>query len=189
MFNCQLLPRKMNENMLAGAQHFLQKCMFAQWTLIRVLAVLLMTHCILGGHRVLCENSLQKHAYSSILKISPPKTEKFSDKNSDILYISFSKLRLLALVRTASTNNLRFWAEIRKIMYTSVNANFSIYITKTNLYNFEPLKPHFYIVKLGFTGVYNVFLISAKKHRYKRERSDTPMHPTCDPGSSPPGHF
>ena len=26
-------------------------------------------------------------------------------------------------------------------------------ITKTRLYNFDPLKPHFYIVKLEFTGV------------------------------------
>ena len=38
-------------------------------------------------------------------------------------------------------------------------------ITKTHLYNFDPLKPHFYIVKLGFTGVYIIFLISAQKHR------------------------
>ena len=30
---------------------------------------------------------------------------------------------------------------------------------KTRLYNFDPLKPHFYIVKLGFTGVYIIFLI------------------------------
>ena len=35
-------------------------------------------------------------------------------------------------------------------------------ITKTRLYNFDPLKPHFYIVKLGFTGVYIIFCISAK---------------------------
>ena len=35
-------------------------------------------------------------------------------------------------------------------------------ITKTYLYNFEPLKPHFYIVKLGFTGVYIIFIISAQ---------------------------
>ena len=35
-------------------------------------------------------------------------------------------------------------------------------ITKTYLYNFDPLKPHFYIVKLGFTGVYIIFLISAQ---------------------------
>ena len=38
-------------------------------------------------------------------------------------------------------------------------------ITKTCLYNFDPLKPHFYIVKLGFTGVYIIFLISAQKHK------------------------
>ena len=36
-------------------------------------------------------------------------------------------------------------------------------ITKTYLYNFDPLKPHFIFVKLGFTGVYIIFLISAKK--------------------------
>ena len=38
-------------------------------------------------------------------------------------------------------------------------------ITKTYLYNFEPLKPHFYTVKLGFTGVYIIFHISSQKHR------------------------
>ena len=36
------------------------------------------------------------------------------------------------------------------------------FITKTYLYNFDPLKPHFYIVKLGFTGVYIIFHISAQ---------------------------
>ena len=35
-------------------------------------------------------------------------------------------------------------------------------ITKTCLYNFDPLKPHFYIVKLGFAGVYIIFVIYAK---------------------------
>ena len=35
-------------------------------------------------------------------------------------------------------------------------------IMKTYLYNFDPLKLHFYIVKLGFTGVYIIFLISAQ---------------------------
>ena len=32
-------------------------------------------------------------------------------------------------------------------------------ITKTCLYNFDPLKPHFYIVKLGFTRVFFLFLL------------------------------
>ena len=38
-----------------------------------------------------------------------------------------------------------------------------ITITKTYLYNFDPLKPHFYVVKLGFIGVYVIFLISARR--------------------------
>ena len=38
-------------------------------------------------------------------------------------------------------------------------------ITKTYLYNVDPLKPHFYIVKLRFTGVHIIFLILLKKHR------------------------
>ena len=36
---------------------------------------------------------------------------------------------------------------------------------KTYLYNFDPFKPHFYIVKLEFTGVYIIFRISVQKHR------------------------
>ena len=37
-------------------------------------------------------------------------------------------------------------------------------ITKTclHVYNFDTLIPHFYIVKLGFTGVYIIFLILLK---------------------------
>ena len=46
----------------------------------------------------------------------------------------------------------------------SQRASRDINITKTCLYNFEPIKPHFYIIKLEFTGVYIIFLISAKKH-------------------------
>ena len=40
----------------------------------------------------------------------------------------------------------------------------SLHITKTSPCNENPLTPHFYIVKLGFTGVY-IFLIFAPKHR------------------------
>ena len=37
------------------------------------------------------------------------------------------------------------------------------FITKSCLYKFHPLKPHFY--RVGSTGVYIIFLISAQKHR------------------------
>ena len=76
-----------------------------------------------------------------------------------------------------STHNISFCGEMRKI-YILVGKIvpylefcgliFSLVflgITKNYLYNFDPLQPHFYIVKLGFTGVYIIFLISAQKHR------------------------
>ena len=47
-----------------------------------------------------------------------------------------------------------------KIPCISCTDIFTKLITKTYLYNFDPLKPHFYIVILGFTGVYIIFLIS-----------------------------
>ena len=55
--------------------------------------------------------------------------------------------------------------DVKKMFYSIqlMCTNFSI--TKTYLYNIDPHKPHFYIVKLGFTGVYIIFLISAQKHR------------------------
>ena len=40
-------------------------------------------------------------------------------------------------------------------------------ITKICLCNVDPLKPHLYIVKLGFAGEYIIFLISAQKHRLR----------------------
>ena len=49
------------------------------------------------------------------------------------------------------------------------------HITKTCLCNFDPLKPHFYIVNLGFIGLYITFLISAQKHRLLvRVRTSSP---------------
>ena len=44
--------------------------------------------------------------------------------------------------------------------FTAISAKEGI--TKPCLCNSDPLKPHFYIVKLGFTGVYNTFLFLLK---------------------------
>ena len=46
-----------------------------------------------------------------------------------------------------------------------LDTNIQVYITKTGPYNVDPLKPHFYTVKLGFTGVYIIFLISVRKYK------------------------
>ena len=54
-----------------------------------------------------------------------------------------------------STHNICFLLRNTKIL---------VFHHKTYLYNFDPLKPHFYIEQLGFTGV-NIILISAQKNR------------------------
>ena len=46
--------------------------------------------------------------------------------------------------------------------YITFISETGFFITKTRLYNSDPLKPQFYIVKLGFTGVYVIFLILLK---------------------------
>ena len=57
-------------------------------------------------------------------------------------------------------NTGNFWNVLP--MMTPISLTNQRHIMKTCLYSFDPLKPHFYIVKLGFTGVYIIFLISAQ---------------------------
>ena len=59
-----------------------------------------------------------------------------------------------------------FAIDLYETVYTVCYSTFEFCITKTCLYNFDPLKSHFYIVKLGFTGVYICFLISAQNVDY-----------------------
>ena len=78
------------------------------------------------------KNTLRKHAYTNILKISPPKTESFQIKNSDIFIISAQNIDcgyLLEPPRRGGSNEYQqsiFWAEIRKIMNIHVNPSFPI---------------------------------------------------------------
>ena len=63
-----------------------------------------------------------------------------------------------------STHNMCFHGEVRKY-YVGILYYLELCITKICLYNFDPHKPHIHMIKLGFTGVYIIFLISAQKHR------------------------
>ena len=51
----------------------------------------------------------------------------------------------------------------RKGTYTYSTSIHNFLTSNARLYNFDPHKPHFYIVKLGLIGVISIFL--AKKHR------------------------
>ena len=48
----------------------------------------------------------------------------------------------------------------------------------TSQFNLDPIKPHFYIVKLGFTRVYIIFLICCQKV-YLRQQERLQFHLTC----------
>ena len=50
-------------------------------------------------------------------------------------------------------------AQIPWYEYTAYGRTSMTRLTKIWLYNFDSLKPHFYIVKLGFTGVYIIFFL------------------------------
>ena len=76
---------------------------------------------------------------------------------------NISRLINLKMPTIAEKNYLLSWVEQEKCFITSGPGEIRKDITKTCLYNFDPLKPHFYIVKLGFTGVYIIFLILLKK--------------------------
>ena len=85
------------------------------------------------------------------------KNENFQIKNSGIFHISAQNIDCgysLEPPRQGGSN------EYPQSMFWSRNKQHNI--TKTYLYNFDPLKPHFYIVKLGFTGVYIIFFIAAQ---------------------------
>ena len=99
------------------------------------------TYILIYLSRIAISNiSLRKHAYSSIQKISPPKTEKFQTKNSDIFHISSQNIDCgdsLEPPRRGGSN------EYPQSMFPSKNK-------KNNVY---PCKPQFYYIKVGFKGV------------------------------------
>ena len=80
-------------------------------------------HCVL--------NSLRKHAYSNVLKISSPKTESFQIKIL-IFFIFLLKTDCgysLEPPRRGGSNEYpqsMFLTDIRKIMYTPVNPSFTV---------------------------------------------------------------
>ena len=82
---------------------------------------------------------LRKHAYSNIKKTSPPKTENFQIKNSDIFHISAQNIdcgHSLELPLQGSSN------EFPQSMFLSKNKRNNVHLCK----------PQFYYIKVGFKG-------------------------------------
>ena len=64
---------------------------------------------------------------------------------------------LLVFFPAGSIHRIRLWWIGMITSVTSCSLTCTPIITKPCLYNYDPLKPHFYVVKLGFTGVCIIF--------------------------------
>ena len=74
------------------------------------------------------------------------------------LYCEKQRLsKYITPINSVPFNHMSIWV-ISQIIYEESLPQCSSLITKTSPCNEHPLTPHFYIVKLGFTGVYFVFL-------------------------------
>ena len=97
--------------------------------------------------------------------------KKKKKKKNENLFFRIQLMHIFRLWQKTSAklqiNHLTTVRGVAHTMYLLSEVGTTLYgiaekrITKTRLYNFDPLKPHSYIVKLGFTGVYIIFLISA----------------------------
>ena len=79
----------------------------------------------------------EKHAYSNILKISPPKNEKFQIKNSDIFFIF-----LLKNIDCGCSLELPQWGSSNEYQQ-------SMFLSRIKKNNIYPCKPQFYYITRG----------------------------------------
>ena len=93
-----------------------------------------------GGCKTCPLYSLRKQAYSNISKISPPKTENFQIKMSDIFHISAKNIDCGYSLEPPPRGGSN---EYPQYVFLSRNKKNDVY----------PCKPQFYYIKVGFKGV------------------------------------
>ena len=87
-------------------------------------------------------SSLWKHAYSNILKISPPKTESFPIKV------------LIFFIFLAQNVDCEYSLEPPRRSGSNEYPQ-SMFLSRNNKNNVKPCKPQFYYIKVGFKGGQN----------------------------------
>ena len=90
--------------------------------------------------QVVVHSALRKHAYSNILKILPPKSEKNQIKNSNIFHSSAKNIDCGYLLEPPQ------WGGSNKYPH-------SMFLSRNKKNNVYPWKPQFYNIKVGFKGV------------------------------------
>ena len=94
-------------------------------------------------------HTLRKHAYSNIQKISPPKTENFQIKNSDIFHISAQNIDCGYSLEPSR----RLWYSLEPPRRGGCNEYpQSMFLSRNKKNNVYPCKPQFYYKKWGLRG-------------------------------------
>ena len=115
------------------------------------------------GMPILTDNTpLQKHAYSNILKISPPKTESFQIQKADIFHISAQNIDCgyNEIIQIKNSDIFHISAQNIYCVYLlepprrggSNEYPQSMFLSRNKKNNVYPCKPQFYYIKLGFKG-------------------------------------
>ena len=79
-------------------------------------------------------------------------------------------MSVFAIIKRIKNNFVRLAFPESIFTRLDVSENQRATITKTYLFNFDPFKPHFYVVKLGFTSIYIIlFLLKYIDCRYSLE--------------------
>ena len=102
-------------------------------------------------------------------------TESLSDvQNTNIGSTWPGQRRAILYCKWTQSNHVFFCFYFFREFFVSKVSFYTEHIWQIILYtasqkltyiNVHPYKPHFYVVKLGFTGVHIIFLISVRKHR------------------------
>ena len=96
--------------------------------------------------------SLQKHAYSNILKILPPKNENFQIKISDIFHISAQNIDCGYLLEPPRRGGSNKYPQ-------------SMLLIRNKKNNVYPCKPQFYCIKVGYEGVKSILVCFRDEYR------------------------
>ena len=101
----------------------------------------------LSGQIVLLWTHITKTRLFKSIKISPPKTENFQIKSSDIFHISAQNIDCGYLLEPPRRGGSNGYPQ-------------SMFLIRNKKNNVYPCKPHFYYIKVGFKLYRYVFVMS-----------------------------
>ena len=125
---------------------------------------------------------LRKHAYSNVLKILPPKNEKFQIKNSDIFHFSAQSIDCGCSLEPPQSIDCGCSLEPPRWGGSNEHPQ-SMLLSRNKKNNVYPSKPQFYCIKVGFKGVKYIDMFSWWVHKPQnkvKQKNELPLPQQSD---------